>query len=302
MTPPAAARLPGGNRLHLQHGPIDLIIEVTGPPAAVRAAETAAITRFETVLSELVPQLDHLRSPIADDVPASRSGIGSIAQRMVAAAALFRGTYRTPMIAVAGAVADEICGVIAAVPGVQRAYVNNGGDIALHLTSDTSLTVGLAATAATGRAQARLQLTPADNVRGLATSGAGGRSFSLGVADAVTVLATRTAIADTAATLIANSVDLTDHPAVVRVPASDLDPDSDLGPRPVTVEVGQLDGAAAELALERGVSAAEGWLNAVPQLGGVVLELQGRQRLIGDAVGGLRPLQPNSLRHSHATG
>jgi ApbE superfamily uncharacterized protein (UPF0280 family) len=52
-------------------------------------------------------------------------------------------------------------------------------------------------------------------VRGLATSGWGGRSFSLGIADSVTVLARCAAAADAAATVVANAVDA-EHPAIER--------------------------------------------------------------------------------------
>ena len=71
-------------------------------------------------------------------------------------------------------------------------------------------------------------------IRGVATSGRHGRSFSLGIADAVTVLAADAAGADAAATVIANAVDLPGHPAIKRVPASDLEPESDLGSRLIT--------------------------------------------------------------------
>ncbi len=207
MIPPVAARLPGGTRLHLQHGPIDLIIEVIGSPAAVAAAETAAITRFETVLDELVAQLPFLRSPLADHRSTTGPApVGSIAQRMVTATAPFTGSFRTPMIAVAGSVADEVCAVIAAVPGVRRAYVNNGGDVALHLTPDQALTVGLVPAYDTGRAQARLRVTSGSPIRGLATSGRGGRSLSLGIADAVTVVGTCTAVAGSQFSWISDTV------------------------------------------------------------------------------------------------
>ena len=79
-----------------------------------------------------------------------------------------------------------------------------------------------------------------DPARGIATSGRHGRSFSLGIADAVTVLARTASQADAAATIIANAVDLPGHPAIVRCPANELQPDSDLGARLVTRDVGAL--------------------------------------------------------------
>ena len=80
---------------------------------------------------------------------------------------------------------------------------------------------------------------PTTRSAGVATSGRHGRSFSLGIADAVTVLARTASQADAAATIIANAVDLPGHPAVRRMPANELQPDSDLGARPVTRDVGR---------------------------------------------------------------
>jgi ApbE superfamily uncharacterized protein (UPF0280 family) len=94
-------------------------------------------------------------------------------------------------------------------------------------------------------------------VRGLATSGWRGRSFSFGIADAVTVLADCAATADAAATIIANAVDLPGHPAVSRLPARDLAPDSDLGDRLVTHAVGKLSPEEIAAALDAGVVVAE---------------------------------------------
>lgn len=115
-----------------------------------------------------------------------------------------------------------------------------------------------AAIAGTGHGFAdRIMIGFADPVRGIATSGWRGRSHSLGIADAVTVLARTAAEADAAATLIANAVDLPGHPAIRRVPACELAPDSDLGDRPVTVDVGPLKPGETAEALGRGLALAE---------------------------------------------
>ncbi|TGS52683.1 UPF0280 family protein, partial [Mesorhizobium sp. M3A.F.Ca.ET.201.01.1.1] len=103
------------------------------------------------------------------------------------------------------------------------------GDSAIHLARGQSMTLAIAGT---GHGMAdRITIHAEDGVRGVATSGWRGRSFSFGRADAVTVLARSGAEADAAATLIANAVDLPGHPAIRRVPARDLAPDSDLGDR-----------------------------------------------------------------------
>ena len=127
-----------------------------------------------------------------------------------------------------------------------------------------------------------VMLTADMPVRGIATSGAatkgsGGRSLSLGIADAVTVLAESAAAADAAATIIANEVDLPGHPAIRRVPASEIDPDSDLGDRPVTLNVGRLFESELRAALQAGAAKAE-TLRQAGLIFGAVLLLRGHQQ------------------------
>ncbi|MDU8943291.1 UPF0280 family protein [Ovoidimarina sediminis] len=246
MTGPQAARLPG-DRLHLQHGPIDLVISVDGPGR--EAAFHAAARRFATVLEELAAELPHLRLPVPSPLPG-----GSTARRMHRAVTPHASTFVTPMAAVAGGVADEILAAMTAVPGLTRAVVNNGGDIAFHLAPGEAATARIAGLDCTDLGQVRLAAS--DPIRGLATSGQGGRSHSLGIADSVTALATTAAEADVAATLIANAVDLPGHPAISRAPAQSLDPDSDLGTRPVVTAVGPLTPDEVVTALKRGLAAA----------------------------------------------
>ena len=173
---------------------------------------------------------------------------------MAAACRPFADVFVTPMAAVAGSVADELMAVMLGAAELDRAYVNDGGDIAVHCAPGAALDIGVAGGFGRGplpRLNGRVRIGHGDGIGGIATSGARGRSFSLGIADSVTVLAADAATADAAATLIANAVDC-DHPAVVRQPASALDPDSDLGDRLVTVSVGPLPRAAVLAALEAG--------------------------------------------------
>ena len=242
MSGAVVARLPGG-RLHLQHGPIDLILRLDGAPEAVAAGERAAAARFATILAELVAELPALRRP--DPGPLA----GAVARRMAAAVAPHRPAFVTPMAAVAGAVAEAVLAAAAA-EGVTRGLANNGGDIALHLTPGTALAVAVAGTAD------RIAIRAGDSVRGIATSGWRGRSWSLGIADAVTVLAATAPAADAAATLIANAVDLPGHPGITRRPARDMQADSDLGDIPVTVAVPRLAPHDRAAALARGHAAA----------------------------------------------
>jgi ApbE superfamily uncharacterized protein (UPF0280 family) len=255
MTGPQVNWLAEGRRLHLNHGPIDLIVEAFGEAHERHAAYAQAVARFETILEELVAELPELRLP-ANGRP--RAFAGFVARRMEAAVSALAGKdFITPMAAVAGSVADEVLAAMCAGRELERAYVNNGGDAALHLAPGRKMTLAIAGT---GHGLAdHVVIEAADPVRGVATSGWRGRSFSLGIADAVTVLGRGGAEADAAATLVANAVDLPGHPAVTRIPARDLAPDSDLDGRLVTTGVERLSSGEIAEALERGLAVAVGF-------------------------------------------
>ncbi len=277
----------GDGRWHFQHGPIDLVIGVDGDAAAVGLALASAWARFAGVLDELVGELPLLLAPCraAPHGPAPGGPVaprGPVARRMVDACRPYAqrfGLFVTPMAAVAGSVAQEIVAHFAR-PGIRRAWVNNGGDIALWLAPGASVDIGVITDLDAAAVDGRLRLADVDAPRGIATSGWRGRSFSLGVADAVTVLAETAAMADAAATMIANAVDV-DHPAVRRAPASSLRDDSDLGDLAVTVGVGALPAGAVETALERGERFARRCVD-LGLIAQAMLSLQGCSRIVAD--------------------
>ena len=275
----------GGGRLHLQHGPIGVVLRAWAAPPARRRTLDAAVPRSRTVLGERAGELAELRRP-AQDGPRLD---GAVARRMLAAVTPFAEVFVTPMAAVAGAVADELLAAMLAAAPLDRAFVNDGGDIALHVAPGETLTLAIAGDFKTGPVpalNAAFGVTADQGIGGVATSGRHGRSLSLGIADSVTVLARTAAAADAAATLIANAVDL-DSQAVVRRPADTLDPDSDLGARLVTVSVGALTAAEVATALDRGVARAEGYLGRGLILGAALM-LAGEARAAG-GVPGLLP-------------
>jgi len=247
MTP--SARLLSGDRLHLQHGPSDLIIWAEG---ARETAYKAAVHRFETIIAEIVAELPALREMLS---PLTREPQGAVARRMHEACAPFASTgYLTRMAAVAGSVADEVLSAMCRHAEISRAYVNNGGDIAVYLGPGTSFSTAIKGH--DGTDLGRLQLNFGDKIGGIATSGRHGRSQSLGVADSVTVLARSAAMADVAATLIANAVDLPGHSAIARRAACELDDTSDLGELPIVTGCDPLSPADCTRALEAGTQRA----------------------------------------------
>jgi len=271
-------------RWHFQHGPIDIVLQAVGEPKACQQAVESAWQRFQTVLPELVSELALLRQPVYSLRAGSLQGV--VAQRMQTAtqhaAWAAPDGFVTPMAAVAGSVAQELIGLLAQ-NGVHKAYVNNGGDIALHLQEGHSWRIGvvsdlhkaLASDVATDMvSDGHFVIDHSMPVRGIATSGWQGRSFSLGIADSVTVLAATAAQADVAATLIANAVNI-DHPAIQRQAANSLRDDSDLGERLVTVDVPRLSSAQVDQALQLGLDCAHA-MQARGQVLAVYLCCQGR--------------------------
>ena len=247
------------NRLHLHHGPIDIIAHVDAPEEVRKRLYSTASHRFSTVLEELVAEMDLLKQPWSADLQDPKGGI---AQKMCFAV---RGSdiFVTPMAAVAGAVADEVLEAMLyeaknpdpCLEEIQRMYVNNGGDIAFWLNAGESFSIGVVDNPGIPELNARVSLAYESPVRGIATSGWRGRSQSLGIADAVTVLAGSAATADAAATLIANDVNVY-YPGILKRPASEVKDESDLGMLPVTVDVPPLPVDQISEALKRGAQTA----------------------------------------------
>src|SRR5271169_2696936 len=275
--PATISLLPDGRRLHLNDGPIDLIISADGNAEDVRIAYEAAAARFLTILDELCAELPLLRSRVTQNSPVPT---GSIARCMAHAVSPYRNRcFITPMAAVAGAVAEAVLTAMTETALLRRAYVNNGGDIALHLAAAESFTIGMVERPEHPSLFGSVEIFSSTPVRGVATSGWRGRSFSLGIADAVTVLADRATQADAAATIIANAVDLAGHPAIQRVPSREISPDSDLLDLPVTRAVGPLSSQEIEQALHAGEAVAKE-LCALGLMHAAALNLQDHVRVV----------------------
>jgi uncharacterized protein len=265
------------NRLHLQHGPIDCIVEAHGNATDVRAALDSAATCFPTLLPELVAELPRLRAKLVETAP---QVYGETAQRMVAACWPHRAQFITPMAAVAGGVADTLLAhMLTHSPKLQKVFVNDGGDIAMHLVEGETFRVAIANDPMHPAISGMIEIAAAWPVRGVATSGWRGRSQSRGIADAVTVLASNAARADAAATMIANAVNVTDT-KIERAPADTIKDDSDLGDLLVTTFVPPLAPAQIARALAAGERAAQLLVEA-GVIHSAVLQCQGGAKLVG---------------------
>jgi uncharacterized protein len=271
------------NRIVMRHGPIDMFVKIDADdPNVVGAALSFLSEPFGKVLPSLCEELPTLRTNV-EHIPSPLNS--TIGKKMYESAAAVSGYDAvTPMIAVAGSVADHICGLIDENFETKRVIVNNGGDISFKLDQDQSMTVGICDDVSAPEILTTVELGWLDPIGGMATSGWRGRSFSLGIADAVTVLAKTASQADAAATLIANAIDLPGSSKVFRQSASELSPDSDLGERKVTIDVGVLSESEKEQALSNGAETAEGLKNA-NLLHSAYLSLRGSRRVISSPVG-----------------
>jgi len=276
----------GADSLRVEWGPVSLVLAARWPGGRPAGALEAAGRRALEVLEELAAY----RPLLAVDLRRIRNVVElpAAVRALLEAPRPFAAEAVTPLIAVAGLVADAVADALAE-QGATWAVVSNGGDVALRLAPGESASVGLVPRVDAPEPVARVRVAAGDGIGGVATSGFGGRSLTLGIADAATVMAVRAAVADVAATLAANAVDV-DSPAVERVSAETLDPETDLRGRQVTVAVGYLTRGEVDRALDRGAA----WARARVAEGlirGAVLTLRGRWRFVGwPGEEGVRPL------------
>jgi ApbE superfamily uncharacterized protein (UPF0280 family) len=217
-------------------------------PDMCRKAAQAAIGFLEQVALDMF----HLRSPAVNtDEPRT----GGLARAMWRAVRVVGDPDLTPMAAVAGAIADATATFLEN-QELTRVVVNNGGDVALRLREGETLSVGIRPEVECPDISHRVLITAEMGIRGVATSGLGGRSFTRGVASAATVVSRDAVWADAAATAVANATYISAG-AVVRRSAESIYPDTDLKGLDVTVSVGELSLSQIERALAQGLSRAE---------------------------------------------
>ncbi len=177
-----ARRLPDGRRLHLHDGPIDLIVEAVGAPGAVEAAYRAAAARFRFVLDELCAELPALRAP-ASAAPARFRESG----RAVAWSRRSRPMPRTAssrrwrrLREASPTKSSRRCGRRAEEGLARLSRQQRRRYRSLARARREATTVGLVDRPDRPSLFARARIAAGDGIGGIATSGAPGRSFSLG--------------------------------------------------------------------------------------------------------------------------
>jgi hypothetical protein len=172
------------------------------------------------------------------------------------------------MAAVAGAIADYVADFLVNL-GVPRVAVDNGGDLAVRIGCGGAFSVGVRTDVRMKEITHVITLDQCTPSWGVATSGLGGRSLTRGVASSATVIASRSALADAAATSIANATHVDDE-EIVQLPAEEVDPYTDIPGVLVTVRMGELPGEKVDLALKKARKRAEQLVEARVIFGALV--------------------------------
>jgi len=183
-----------------------------------------------------------------------------VMEKMIASAKQVGDPTVTPLIGVAGAIADEIADFVFNNDGVSKVIVNNGGDIAIRLRGEEKVKVGIKTDVCSERWAYVLDVDSDSNIGGVATSGFGGRSFTKGIASAAVVFASDASFADVTATLLGNATNV-DSPLIERQLAEDIYPDTDIPGHWVTTKVGSIGQSEIEEAVENGLAKAREFRN-----------------------------------------
>lgn len=233
-------------------GPMRLVIRAWNQnrpqlKLAFQAAEESIlylerIARCRSQLSRPWARIDH----VPED---------ELARRMVDSVKAIGDDDLTPMAAVAGTIADAVADWLFE-RETTRVIVDNGGDIGIRLADAETATVGIRPQVNSSHVSHMIKLDSERSFWGVTTSGMGGRSFTRGIASAVTVLAANAAAADAAATAIANAC-LVQDDGIIQQPAEKIDPNSDLKGFNITTEIGSLNSEKIGLAIDHARQKAE---------------------------------------------
>ncbi len=256
--------LPQGKVL-AECGPMRLVISASGEQGPMPRMSVAAAEESFRVLERVAAQ----RPLLGRGSRRAREGITeALALTMLESVLAVGDRDLTPMAAVAGAIADHVADFLAAL-GAPRVTVDNGGDLAVRIAKGGPVRVGVRTDVRRREMSYAIALDPGPATWGVATSGIGGRSLTRGVASSATVVAARSALADAAATSIANA-SMVEDDGIVQLPAEQVDPYTDIPGLPVTVGMDAMPEEKVALALARARAKAEELVKARVILGALV--------------------------------
>ncbi len=214
-----------------------------------RASVTARVEAILTDIRECLPVLKQRAWRIKNT-----TSLTPVARKMIEAAKSVDAEALTPMAAVAGAVADELKEYLKK-EDLDFISVNNGGDVAIYNRRHKPVSISIGDIRRNSPTSYVLRVEELTDF-GVATSGFGGRSFTLGLADMASVVASSAPVADAAATFICNSTNV-EEASIVRRKAAEIDPLTDIPEEMVTVHIGDLSPESVREALAHGEEVAK---------------------------------------------
>jgi len=240
-----------------ENGPMRIVIQAWDKKKpdlkmASQAAQFAFTCLEQVAQNHVILKQQHAHLP---------TGLEQIPETMVKSVLSTKEKDLTPMAAVAGSIADAVANWLFK-HGITRVIVNNGGDIAIRLAENETARVGIRPRIETHFISHFVDLkwiSPSKEASpswGVNTSGFGGRSLTRGIASAVTAFAKTSALADAAATSIANACFASDN-SIVQVLAREIDPFTDIREIPVTLKIGKLKKSCVIKAMDRALCKAE---------------------------------------------
>lgn len=255
--------------VYVDYGPITMTLEARRNGSPFTEAAAAGAEAALDVFSDFVKYLDFLKKPVGQ-IESIPTDIPQGVRKMTESVMMLEEGDFTSLAAVAGTTSDFAVSAMKK-HGADYAVANNGGDIAWYISpSDKDFfKVGLISDVNTGKITHSMAIRSFNEIRGIATSGLGGRSLTRGIASAVTVLASDSSKADAAATAIANACYCED-PAIKQCLAKELDYGTDIPDLMVTVSVGKLREGSAEAALSAGCTRAKQLMDKDMILGAVL--------------------------------
>ncbi len=257
-------------RIFLEYGPVSMVIGAWNEEGLMKEACLESCDKAEEYLREVGAVLGELKRSWTLIESGPKKGIPYL---MWEAVKLTGDQDLTPLAAVAGVMSDLVADWLLA-QGACKVIVNNGGDVALRLKENQESRVGVVARLGDEGISQTVLLSGRDRVGGIATSGLGGRSFTQGIADAVTVFASNCRTADAFATSLANASFL-ESLRIERKYAGDLDPATDIPGLLVTTKRAELTPEEIEQGLRQIAEKAE---KAAAQslISGMIASIQGR--------------------------
>jgi len=249
-------RVLNDGRVLVDYGPITMSIAAKNQGKnCIEAGIIGAEKAIET-LDSLVKYLN-IANQWIDNIDMQKYGEYPYVLRLMIQSVKSLGNNEfTPMAAVAGTFSEIVMQEIIENTNVDSAIINNGGDIAFYkLDKDGIFKVGVINNITNREITHNLIIKNNSNIRGIATSGFGGRSLTKGVASAVTVMAESSSLADAAATEIANSTYIKSDKVKICL-AEEIDYNTDIKGIMVVRDVGILNKEEIRKSISQGMDKA----------------------------------------------